>query len=374
MDARLGALDKLGVRFRLVCWYLTVRIPPWATVRHARRDSSAIATKSSHPRALCIRLALRTQRAPAYHAHMRQFIFVLILLGAPSVLLAQGLDDLRVEGPSTLPQPEEQVIWKTDLQIRTNPLGIMTANRFVWREYHEADGSDLYRGTYQQASLDLNISPAFAEIGPSVEFRPINLFVYRVGYQALIYFGELGYALSFPSSDADFGEDVADALEDANAEQSGVAHRLFLEQTTQAQVGDIVIQNKVSAFVHFFPDHTFDGPFVRERMYDTLQADIDGLIVNQLAVLYQPWSRGENARVLVGPYHEIAYAARAQITRHRVGGILAAIPADVWGQNIHTPRFYVQAGVNVVDPNRDDQFFIQGGFGADLRLRTRTRE
>lgn len=308
---------------------------------------------------------------------MRYLLAVLVVLVGsvclfPSPASAQGLDSLRTDAPSTLPPPEEQVIWKADLQFRTNPIGLLLANQFVWREYHEADGSQLYKGTYQQVSLDLNISPAFAEIGPSVEFRPINLFVYKLGYQALVYFGELGYALSFPRSDSDFGQDVAEELEAANAEQSGVAHRLMLQQTTQVQVGSIVVRNQTSAFLHMFPEGTFDGPFVRERMYDTLQADVDGLIVNQVAILYELWSRGEGARVLLGPYHEISYAVRAGLNRHRVGAIFAAIPADQWGTSIYAPRLYVQAGVNVVDPNRDDEFFIQGGLGFDLRLHTRT--
>lgn len=305
------------------------------------------------------------------HKLMLAVVALLALHGTAS---AQGLDALRAGGPSALPAPEEQVIWKGDLQFRTNPIGLLLANQFIWREHHEADGSDLYRGTYQQASLDLNISPAFVEIGPALEFRPINLFVYRMGYQALVYFGELGYALSFPTSDSDFGEDVAQALEDQDAEQSGVAHRFLFQQTTQAMVGSVVIRNQLTALVHIFPEDTFDGPFVRERMYDTLQANYDGLIANQAAVLWQPWSRGDSARILVGPYHEIAYAMRAQLTRHRVGAIFVAIPADQWGASLHAPRIYVQTGANVVDPNRDDEFFIQGGVGFDLRLSTRTRD
>lgn len=301
---------------------------------------------------------------------MHKLAPALVLVLWASASHAQGLDDLRTGPPSQLPEPEEHVIWKADLQIRANPIGLMLANQFIWREHHEADGSMLYKGTYQQASFDLNLSPAFAEFGPALEFRPMNLFVYRIGYQALMYFGELGYALSFPRSDSNFGEQVADRLEEEDAEQSGIAHRFTVQQTTQAQVGNIVVRNQLVGYFHLFPERTFDGPYIRERIYDTLQANYDGMVNNTAAILYQPWSRGDNARVLIGPYHEVTYAVRAQLSRHRVGAVLVAIPRDVWGTSIHSPRMYVQAGVNVVDPNRDDELFVQGGFGFDLRLKT----
>lgn len=292
-----------------------------------------------------------------------------LLAGAPAS--AQGLDEYRASGPAALPQPEEHWIWKADLQFRHNPIGLMLANQFIWREHHDADGSVLYKGTYQQASFDLNVSPAFAEFGPALEFRPMNLFVYRIGYQALYFFGTQGYALSFPRSDSDFGEAVADRLEEEGAEESGIAHRLMVQQTTQVQMGKLVVRNQLAGYFHLFPERNFEGPFVRERMLDTLQANYDAMIDNTAALLYQPWERGENARILVGPYHGFSYAVRAALARHRVGAVFLVIPRDVWGRSVHSPRFYVQGGVNVVDPNRDDEIFVQGGLGFDLRLATR---
>lgn len=304
--------------------------------------------------------------------HKPWLLFATILV-ASSAVSAQSLDDVRQGTSGSLPPPEEHVIWKADLQFRTNPIGLLLANQLVWREHHEADGSTLYRGTYQQASLDVNISPAFVEVGPAIEFRPMNLFVYRIGYQVLIYFGTLGYALSFPSGDAPFGDDVVEPLEEAGAETSGVAHRFMVQQTSQAAFGKFVIRNQLTGYYHLFPERTFEGPYVRERIYDTLQGNYDAMVNNTAAVLYEPWSRGRDSRILVGPYHEITYAVGARLSRHRVGALFLAIPADRWGKAMYLPRFYVQSGVNVVDRNRDDEFFVQGGLGFDLRLRTATR-
>ena len=285
--------------------------------------------------------------------------------------MAQSLDDVRSGGPDAVPESEERLIWKSDLQWRTSPVGLLSANQFIWRQHHEADGSTLYRGTYQQASLDLNLSPAFAEVGPALEFRPINLFVYRIGYQALYFWGTLGYPLSFESPDADYSEAVIDELEAAEAEETGLAHRLYAAQTFQVQVGSIVVRNQLQAFAHFFPN--FEGPYIRERMYDMLQANLDGMAVNTLAVLYQPWSRGDSARVLIGPYHEIAYGAAARTRRHRVGLLFLAIPRDVYARRLYVPRMYVQIGNNVVDANRQNHWFAQGGFGFNFRGPPRVR-
>ena len=290
---------------------------------------------------------------------------ILLLALFPSAVMAQSLDDVRGGGPEAVPAPEQRLIWKSDLQWRTSPVGLLSANQFVWQQHHEADGSTLYRGTYQQGSLDLNLSPAFAEVGPALEFRPINLFVYRIGYQALYFFGTLGYPLSFDSADADYSEAVIDALEEAEAEETGLAHRLYAAQTFQVQVGSLVVRNQLQAFAHFFPN--FEGPYIRERMYDMLQANFDGMAVNTLALLYQPWSRGNSARVLIGPYHEVAYAATARTRRHRVGLLFLAIPRDVYARRLYVPRMYVQVGNNLVDPNRQNHWFAQGGFGFNFR-------
>lgn len=294
-----------------------------------------------------------------------RILAILMLVLIPVVSNAQSLDDLRSTSSGTVPAPEQRLIWKSDLQWRTSPVGLLSANQFVWRQHHEADGSTLYQGTYQQASFDLNISPAFAEFGPALEFRPMNLFVYRIGYQALYYWGTLGYPLSFDSQDADYSEAVVDALEEEGAEEVGLAHRLYAAQTIQVQLGNIVVRNQAQGFLHFFPD--FEGPYIRERMYDMLQADFDGLAVNTLAVLYQPWSRGDSARVLIGPYHEVAYGARSRTKRHRLGLLFLAIPRDVYARRLHVPRVYVQVGNNLVDPNRQNHWFAQGGFGFDFR-------
>ena len=297
---------------------------------------------------------------------MRSLAFLCLLL-FPAALAAQSLDDVRAGGPEGVPAPQERLIWKSDLQWRTSPVGLLSANQFVWQQYHEADGSTLYRGTYQQAALDLNLSPAFAEVGPALEFRPMNLFVYRIGYQALYFWGTLGYPLSFDSADADYSEAVIDRLEEEGAEETGLAHRLYFAQTIQAQLGSLVIRNQAQGFAHFFPEQDFEGPYIRERMYDMLQSNFDGMGVNTLAVLWQPWSRGDSARVLLGPYHEVAFAARARTRRHRVGLLFLAIPRDIYARRLYVPRVYIQVGNNLVDQNRQYHWYAQGGFGFNLR-------
>ncbi len=296
-------------------------------------------------------------------------VALLLAFGAAVPAGAQGLDDLRAGRGANLPAAEHRAMWIGDLQFRIEPVGLILSNSIVHREHHEADGSTLYRGTYQQQGVDLNISPAFVEIGPRVEYRPINLFVYSVGYHALYFFGHLGYPLSFPTSDSDFGDDVAEELEEEGAEESGLAHRLMVQQTSQIQFGRIVVRDQITAYAHIFPN--FEGPFIRERIYDTLQANYDAMISNGAFVLFEGWDGPGEARFLVGPYHEVVYAARAHLSRHRLGGVVVYIPADRWGGRTYRPRTYLQSGVNLIDANRQGRFNLQGGFGFDLRLRTR---
>ncbi len=284
---------------------------------------------------------------------------------------AQGLTGLDDEGSddAALPPPEERFLWLFDMQARSQPIGLIFSNRFVQRATYEGDGGPLYKGTYQQIGLDANLSPAFLEIGPSVEFRPINLFVYGFGYHLIGFWGTLDYPLSFPTRDSPYGDNVIDARDaddnPDNDEQTGVAHRLFASQTSQLAVGRIAIRNQTQAFLYFWPG--FEGPYLRERLYDALVTDRDLLISNTAAVLYEAWSGNGDAAFLVGPFHEYVYAMDAGSTRHRLGAVGVLYPTESMGR-IQRWRVYLQVGANLEDPNREGAIFGQGGFGFDLHF------
>lgn len=291
------------------------------------------------------------------------------LLATPA--LAQGLTGLDDDGSdgAALPPPEERWMWTFDMQARSQPIGLIFSNRFVHRATYEGDGGPLYKGTYQQVGIDANLSPAFLEIGPSVEFRPINLFVYGFGYHLIGFWGTLDYPLSFPSRDSPYGDNVVDARDaddnPDNDEETGVAHRIFASQTSQIQLGRLVVRNQTQAFLYFWPG--FDGPFVRERLYDQLVSDGDLLVSNTAAVLYQAWDGREDAQFLVGPFHEYVYALDARSTRHRLGAVGVWYPTASEGR-IQRWRVYLQVGANLEDPNREGAVFGQGGFGFDLHF------
>lgn len=285
------------------------------------------------------------------------------------IVYADGLTG--IDGPgddATLPPPVRETLWTFDMQARNQPIGLIFTNRFVSRHTYEGDGGVLYRGTYRQVGLDANLSPAFLEVGPSLEWKPINLFVYSVGYNALIFWGILDYPLSFDRRDDPYGDNVIDArdadADDTNDEETGIAHRLYFAQTSQIQVGRIIVQNRLNGFLHFFPG--FEGPFVRERLYDRL-VDVDGdlMVVNLAAVLYEAWDGPGDARLLVGGFHEFVWAQQQRANRHRAGVVVAAFPKDRMG-NLRRFRVYLQAGANVEDPNREGTIFAQGGLGFDL--------
>lgn len=284
---------------------------------------------------------------------------------------AQGLSGLEEGGAtgSTLPAPEERFMWTFDLQARSQPIGLILSNRFFHRATYEGDGGPLYSGTYQQIGLDVNVSPAFLEIGPAVEFRPINLFVYGFGYHALAFWGTLDYPLSFATRDSPYGDNVVDARDadddPTNDEETGIAHRVFFSQTTQLQVGRIAIRNQLQTFLYFIP--AFEGPYIRERLYDQLVADRDFLLSNSAAVLYEAWTGREDAKLLVGAFHEYVFAREARSTRHRLGGVGVWYPTASKGR-IQRWRVYLQVGANIEDPNREGAVFGQGGFGFDLHF------
>jgi len=283
------------------------------------------------------------------------------------LLLALGLVASSASAQDADPSDETATtewIQTLDLKIRTQPLGVLADTSIFRRRTVERPGSLLFDGTYAQGGVDAEISPALAEIGFHAEWSPIRIFVLRAEYRTQISYGVLGYTLSFDDANASFGDNVVDRRE--GEEEAGLGHRLSLYPTVQLKAGPIIVRNLTE--LHWNQMEAYDGPYVRERIYDQLQETTDTLVANTSIVAYELWDGPGPALAIIGPYFEYVRSVRSGSERQRVGGVAAWIPTDAWGR-YRRPRLYVQAGTNLVDANREGVFFVQGGIGFDLALR-----
>jgi hypothetical protein len=269
---------------------------------------------------------------------------------------------LLCSGAALAEDEDPRFTWMTDLQIRANPKGLESVNRIFHQHTYVRDGSLLFDGVYLRSGLEIDVSPADLSIGPVFEWMPIRLLILGVSYRVSYFFNTFDNILSFESGTSDFGAEVLDEREEA---QSGFGEQIRFEAILQAKVGPIIIRNQARLFFNDFG--RFDGPFVYEATWDTLQEADDSVFVNLAVVAYEIWQSGDYARGLAGGFHEYVAADEAGLVRQRAGVVFVAIPDDNWGDYFR-PRLYVQAGVNLEDVNRDGEFFVQGGVGVDLHM------
>jgi hypothetical protein len=265
------------------------------------------------------------------------------------------------EAPPAATLDSRRFFMPLDLRGRSQPTGIFVETGLVLRDIYHRDGSTLFEGTYQEIGWDLGVSPALLETGIHGEWMPVRVFKLRAEYHALMYYGTLGYMLSWDDADAAYGDEEADARE--GEEEFGLGHRFSVQPTFQAKVGPIIIRNTTAFYTHFLG--SFDGPYMRERLFDQLQAEHDGMVANTTVLAAEVWDGPGEAMAIVGPMYETVSTLTSGTGRQRVGGVAVVIPADRIG-TLHRPRVYIQSGVNLRDQNRDGAFFIQGGFGIDI--------
>lgn len=276
-----------------------------------------------------------------------------------------------------------------DLQARNQPLGAVLKMQF-YNEYEFMRGnvSPFFDPVWLRGGANVNISPGYIEGGIEMAISPIRLFEFRVGYMATYYFGSLYYIFSFDRDDMlengapAFDDDGVDLFQDnvggLTEEESGYAHRIYVEPTLQAALGSIAFQNKFTYIRSWHPSDQFDGEFVREPIFDRLlSTDGDSIVANSLTFLYKVWDPDGDgaARMLIGPFHEWTRSFNFEDRtgfddiRHRIGLTYVLIPKANYGKAL-VPRFLLQAGYNLVDRenNRENHVFVQGGIGFNLQL------
>lgn len=255
-----------------------------------------------------------------------------------------------------------QTKFHADLAGQVNPEGLQL---FVGGYRRWISAMDRELGTpssYLQTGMGLGVSPAYAKAAIHGEWMPAIFAKVRLEYDLYRFFGQYGALLSFPSAGSPFGRHEVNAME--GQEESAWGRRVLLQPTLYAKAGPVIISNQTDLAYYRFSGN---GPYFLDWEYDTLLKDGDSVIANRTQFLLQPWKRGQEAMLLVGPYYEVTHAHDADLTRQRLGGVLYWVPADKLGP-FDRPRIYSQLGVNLQDRNRDGEVFFTIGVGFDYDL------
>jgi hypothetical protein len=296
--------------------------------------------------------------------------FVLLLLGFLGLgfpflsMSAQGepLPQSQKESLSDQKKLGDRLFLEADLVGGVNPMGLAA---IIELNYRKSDGyNETYSmpSSYRQVGLGLTLTPAFARTSLLVEWMPWIFLGLRGQYDGYAFFGVNDALLSFPSSNSPHGDDALDKRDD---EEKAFGQRLLFRPTLQLKWGPVLFRNRTDAAFYFFSGK---GPYYYEREYDTLLKDGDFLLANKTHILWEVEKSGKEKRILAGPFYEWVRAWEADIIQQRIGLGVYWVPRDKI-LPLDRPRIYVQAGYHLQDPNRQDTWFIQTGFGFDLDLR-----
>jgi len=241
-----------------------------------------------------------------------------------------------------------------------NPLGFSLASRVYWRNEYRQDASPLWDGLYFQAGAQLRLTPAYSQAGFHIEWLPVAVTKLKLQYDRLYFSGDYGSLLSFSSADQSFDDSDLEARE--GEEISAYASRMAVGVTLQVRFNKFIVRNILEQVDYEFPGN---GPFYLEREFELLLATDDQLISNQLYLLVE--NKKEQSDQYIGPYYDYVHVDKSDLTRERLGVTwLQQYKRPIAG--LQKPRWYIQTGYYLQDPNRKDELYFIFGFGGDFEF------
>lgn len=252
-------------------------------------------------------------------------------------------------------------VLELDTAARLNPLGAAFYLNAYQRNVYQRHPSTLWDGLYVQGGVQANINGAFVRAGLYLEWMPIAVLQLRVQLDRYHFNGSYGSLLAFDDVDSAYGDEVLAGRE--GDEQTAYGSRYSLRPTLRAKFGHYIVRNEINYYHYRFPGA---GPYYLDRESEILLAQKDDLFLNNLNLLYEMNGENGGTRSLAGPFYEYARARESGIMRQLLGISLYREPMQRW-QGFTHPRWYMQAGYYLQEPNRQGQFYGVVGFGADLR-------
>ena len=247
--------------------------------------------------------------------------------------------------------------------IGFNALGPSLGSGLLQYEHRATYGhsdNPLFDGLYGAFTAGLTASPALIGLTLRGEWLPLAILRIRASYNALYYTGNdfaLGHGLHFPSVNSPFDEATLKAREGEGIAQ--LAHRAQFMVTLRAKFGSLIVFNDTELAAWYMPE--VDGPgYGYETYYDSLieRGTLDGVLMNQTAVLYEIWTGEGPANLRAGIVHEYTHTLGAGFTRSRLGAMVLWTPFErLWGTE--APMLVLIPGITLADKYRENEFWAK---------------
>lgn len=148
--------------------------------------------------------------------------------------------------PFVNPIPENRLYLGDLSVIRINPIGLETQNRLMYQHRLKDTPEVLFADTFWAAGGSLKLNPAYLKVGPLIDYQPIALLNFRLGYEFVQYFGSFGYLQSKDDPHETYSDPDLDAGDELGQAYVTNGHHLFFEPTFQVKVKKVVVKSKFS--------------------------------------------------------------------------------------------------------------------------------
>ncbi|MEM9696158.1 MAG: hypothetical protein AAGA56_26675, partial [Myxococcota bacterium] len=139
-------------------------------------------------------------------------------------------------------RPQHRVEYNNTLGARYNPLGVVDRLDLFYRyRLYEKPGA-LYRDASIGIGLTPRASPALARIGPTIEFRPLTILNFQVGYHLIGHFGTFDTLQTFGSPLDDHRDATREALTEAGESRTAIGGELQVLGQFLIKAGNVVLR------------------------------------------------------------------------------------------------------------------------------------
>lgn len=225
------------------------------------------------------------------------------------------------------------------------------------RRYHLYDkpGDKLFEETFLAPGAYLELTPAYARIGPRVHWKPIAVFELTLEALWSGYFGSFSGVTDFPEPDSDYSEAAFETDDVIARARAGHGWRFGASPTLQARVGRFIVALP-SDFRHVrmtTPDGA-TGAFWYEPEFDAMLAWNDTVVVNNALAFwaFADEKPDDDRFCWVGARYTHQYVFGTEDRQQRVGPMVVVKPAKPkWVPTIAVfAQAWVQAPTRPVFP------------------------
>lgn len=186
-------------------------------------------------------------------------------------------------------RPRHRWIYSNLTAVRYNPLGLVNEFTTGYRYQLIDKKTALFNESFVAAQLHTYATPAYARIGPKVDFQPLAILNLSATYDYTGYFGSFGLFQSFQTPTDEWSDSELERRDDSGDPSidnySTTGHFVTLAALLQAKVKNIAVRDNLKFYWADFDLRDGDTVYYHQTL-DLPQPDGGWTLTNDADVLY----------------------------------------------------------------------------------------